>query len=342
MAKTWTAPELLALSNAHWPSCVLQAAVELDVFTVLETLGESGAPVSAQRLADALGCDGRGFSMLVSALLSLEFLQGGHESLSLPEGAAACLSRRSEGYVGFIISHHTYLMPAWARLAEAVRTGTRVRENSSSDARSEAEREAFLMGMFNVAMNQGKTVAKALNLAGRNRLLDLGGGPGTYAVFFCRENPGLRATIFDLPSTEKTARGIVKRFGLEERIDFAGGDFFESELPGGYDVVWMSQVLHGESPENAAKLVARAARCLNPGGMLAIQDFVLDDDRAGPRHPALFSLNMLVGTAGGQSYSWSEITAMLLGAGAESVRRVDADLPMNCGILTGILPERRP
>lgn len=340
MAKNWTSPELLALSGSYWPVCALQAAVSLDVLTAIDDMADDGERVRSSRLAEKLGCDARAFSALMTALLALELLDGDLDSLIVPESVRTYLSSNSDHYVGYLIKHHSHIMPAWTRLAQAVRSGKRQRDNSSSDTESEAEREAFLMGMFNVALNQAETVAKTLKLEGKTRLLDLGGGPGTYAVFFCRENPGLCATIFDRPTTEKFARGIVRRFGLEEQVGFVGGDFLEDELPKGYDAVWISQILHGENPEDAAKLVVRAGKSLNPGGMIAIQEFVLNDDRRGPVHPALFGLNMLVGTTGGRAYTWREIEAMLRAAGAISVSRLDIALPTGCGIVIGQFPGR--
>lgn len=339
MAKNWTAPDLLALSSSYWPACALQAAITLDVFTSIENMLDDGKSVGAFLLADTLGCNRRAFAMFTTALIALEFLDGDLDSLTLPPNTQKYLSRNSEHYVGFIIKHHSHIMPAWTRLAEAVTTGSRKLAATSSDTGNEIEREAFLMGMFNVAMNQAEKISKTFNLQGKNRLLDLGGGPGTYAVFFCRENPGLCATIFDRPTSEKFARGVVKRFGLEEQVGFIGGDFLADDLPKGYDVIWMSQILHGEKPEDALKLVVKAGKSLNPGGMIAIQEFVVDDDKRGPKHPALFGLNMLVGTPGGQAYTRYEMEAMLREAGVVSVCRLDIELPMGCGILTGQMPD---
>ena len=111
------------------------------------------------------------------------------------------------------------------------------------------------MGMFNVARQQADKIAAALDLKGRKQLIDIGGGPGTYAVSFCWHNPELKATIFDLPTTEPFARKIVKRFGLAERIDFLSGDFLKGPLPASQDVAWLSLVLHGENPENAQRML---------------------------------------------------------------------------------------
>jgi predicted O-methyltransferase YrrM len=334
MTRQWTVPDILSLSGGYWAGCALQAAIQLDVFTALD----SAEGISAKNLARRLHCDERAFSMLVSALIALEFLDGDENGLILPEASRSFLSRASDRYVGYIVRHHANIMPAWTELAEVVKSG-RSRRESSSDTGDEAEREAFLMGMFNVAMVQAELVAQSLDLGGRKRLLDVGGGPGTYAAFFCKANPGLSATIFDRPTSEAFALNIVRRFGLESRVTFTGGDFLRDVLPSGHDVAWLSQVLHGECPADAAKLVARAAKALNPGGLLAIQEFVVRDDRRGPTHPTLFSLNMLVETQGGQAYTESEIRTMLRDAGAVSVRKLEAALPQGCGILVGIMPE---
>jgi precorrin-6B methylase 2 len=328
--KDWTMPELLKFSGSYWACCALQAAVQLDLFTAL-----ADGPLTGKELAARLGCDQRALGMLVTALVALEFLERRGEALAASPSSLIYLARTSPEYVGFIIRHHAHIMPGWVNLAEAVRGGRSVLGKSSVRTVEEEEREAFLMGMFNVARGQAETVAKALDLAGRSRLIDVGGGPGTYAVQFCLGQPGLTALVFDLPTSEPFAREVAARYGLADRIDFVGGDFLRDELPKGQDAAWLSQVLHGESPENAALLVKKAAASLNPGGLLAVQEFVLDNDRSGPAHSALFSLNMLVGTSGGQAYTLDEIRAMLVNAGARDVRALEVDLPQGCRIVVG-------
>lgn len=333
MSKEWTAGDVFALSGAYWAGCALQTAVELDIFSSL-----ADGPRPEDQLAAEHGCNPRAFGMLVTALVALGFLERGEAGLLAPPSALALLSRNSPEYLGFIVRHHAHIMPAWTRLAEAVRSGLSMAERSASHTPDAGEREDFLMGMFNIARLQAERIAAALDFSGRRRLLDVGGGPGTYALYFCRANPGLSATIFDLPSTEPFARRTIAGFGMEGRVDFAGGDFERDTLPPGQDVAWLSQVLHGESPEQAAALVARAARTLNPGGLLCVQEFTLDDDRKGPEHAALFSLNMLVQTAGGQAYTASEITAMLTAAGAATVRVPEIDLPNSCRVFIAAMP----
>ena len=328
--KEWTAPELLHLSGSYWTCCAVQTAVRLDLFTAL-----AGGPRTEEELAAGLGCNLRALRMLITALTALEFLERRGEAVAASPSILTYLSRSSPEYVGFIIRHHAGIMPGWTRLAESVKSGRSGREGNSFFTDDEEEMEAFLMGMFNVARQQAESIALALDLTGRSRLIDVGGGPGTYAVYFCRHNPGLQAIVFDLPTSEPFARGVVERYGLADRIKFVGGDFLRDELPKGQDVAWLSQVLHGEGPENAARLVKNAAACLRPGGLLCIQEFVLDNDRTGPVHSALFSLNMLVGTNSGQAYTLDEIRAMLENAGAEDIRSLALDLPQGCQVLIG-------
>ena len=330
MARQWTGADIVQTAGAYWSSCVLQAAVQLDVFTALEK-----GPVEEAALARRLGCDSRAFSMLVTAMAAMGLAERLPAGVAAPDALLRFLSRNSPEYLGHIIKHQANIMPHWARLAEAVRTGRPTAEQSTLFTEDAREREDFLMGMYNIARLQAERIAEALDLSGRERLIDVGGGPGTYAVDFCRKNPGLTGTVFDLPTSEPFARKIIRQFNLEDRVGFVGGNYLTDALPKGQDVAWLSQVLHGETPKDAALLVKNAAACLRPGGLLGVQEFMLDDSRDGPERPALFNLNMLVQTAGGQAYTQGEIRAMLTAAGAARVRPLDLDLPGGARVLIG-------
>ncbi|MBU1741107.1 MAG: SAM-dependent methyltransferase, partial [Proteobacteria bacterium] len=144
-----------------------------------------------------------------------------------------------------------------------------------------------------------------------------------------------RATVFDLPQSEPVFRGTVERFGVGDRVDFQGGDYLEGEIDGPFDVAWLSQILHGENVAGCALIIDRVVRALEPGGTILVHEFVLDDARDGPVFPALFSLNMLLGTDGGRAYTESEIKAMLSAAGVKDVRRLDFVGPNDSAIIAG-------
>ena len=181
-----------------------------------------------------------------------------------------------------------------------------------------------------------ETGCEQIDLSERRRLLDLGGGPGTYAIHFCQSNPQLQATIFDLPTTQPFAEATLQRFSMADRINFIAGDFIEGPVPDGYDAAWLSHVLHGEGYDGRARLLVNAVAALEPGGMLMVQEFILDAERKSPLFPALFSLNMLLGTPAGQAYSEPELFELFYQAGLKQVQRIQMELPNGAGVVVGI------
>ena len=185
-------------------------------------------------------------------------------------------------------------------------------------------------------MNLAPQVVPLIDLSGRRHLLDLGGGPGTYAIHFCSENPELKATVFDLPTTRPFAEETIRKFGLYDRIDFQAGNYLEDDLGGGYDVAWLSHILHGEGLDDCRQIIQKALETLNPGGMILIHEFILDNTLDAPLFPALFSLNMLLGTPSGRAYSEAQLTDMLSEAGVKNIKRIRFESPTDSSILAGI------
>ncbi|MFQ6103002.1 MAG: methyltransferase [Candidatus Glassbacteria bacterium] len=325
----WDSGLLLETSQRYWTSCALHAAVKLDVFTSID--GES---LEASEIARRLETDTRGLTRLLDALTAMGLLEKSDNEYSNTTAGTTFLSKNSPQYVGHIIMHHHHLMDSWSRLDLAVKAGCPVRERSSFG--SEKVRESFLMGMFNMAMNIAPRIVSAIDLSDRRHLLDLGGGPGTYAIHFCLSNPELRATVFDLPTTRPFAEKTIEKFGLSDRIDFKDGDFVEEDIEGVYDIAWLSHILHAEGFEVCRRIVEKTVSALEPGGMIIVHDFILNDTMDGPLFPALFSLNMLLGTRDGQSYSEGQIMNILAGAGVDNIKRIPIESLNDSGIVTGL------
>ncbi|MBC7963042.1 MAG: SAM-dependent methyltransferase [Steroidobacteraceae bacterium] len=326
-----TPSELLQLSGGYWNVCALHAAVKLDVFTQMSQGAASAADISM-----VTGSDERGMTMLLNALAAMGLLDKFENKFSIPPFSATYLSKDSDNYLGYIILHHHNLMSGWARLDEAVKNGGPLRSNSSRTD-DEAARESFLMGMFNLASLAAPLVVPAIDLSGRRSLLDLGGGPGTYAIHFCLHNPELKAVVYDLPTTRRFAEETIQRFGLSDRISFSAGDILADDIGSGYDVVWISQLLHSEDPTGAAIMLRKGVQAVVPGGLVIVQEFILDDNHAAPPFPTLFSLNMLLGTQGGQSYSQGELSDMMTQSGVRNILRLPLKLPNGAGIMMGIV-----
>jgi len=324
----WNPGTLLQLSGQYWATCTLHAAVQLDVFTAI---GEQQFP--AGDIAKKLNVNQEGVVRLLNALTALNLLKKENEFFSNTRASKTFLSKDSPGYIGYMISHHHHLVESWSKLDQAVQTGTPVRERGSHT--SSEWRESFLMGMFNMAMSMAPMVVDKIDLSGRSHLLDLGGGPGTYAIHFCMKNPKLKGTVYDLPTTRPFAEKTIEKFDLTDRIDFIDGNYVNEGIEGVYDVAWLSHILHGESQQDCQRIIQKAVSVLKPGGMIIVHDFILNNSMDGPLFPALFSLNMFLGTSGGQSYSEKQINGMLSEAGVKQIRRLSFQGPTESGIITG-------
>jgi SAM-dependent methyltransferase len=325
----WSPGTLLQTSGNYWLACTLHAAVKLDLFSELAQV-----PKSAEQVARKLSYNPRSITMLLDALVAMSLLVKQDRNYDLTGAARKFLSRSSERYIGHMIMHHHHLVASWAQLDEAVKTGRPVR--SRTDAGSDQRREAFLLGMYNQASQQAPQIVSQIDLTRHRKLLDLGGGPGTYAIHFCKHNPQLEAVVFDLPTTKPFAEKVIARHGLTSRIKFIAGDYAEDDLSDSYDAVWLSHILHAEGRDVCQNLVAKAASVLDHDGKMIIHDFFLTDSMDAPLFPALFALNMLLGTDDGQSYSESQIRQMMERAGLTKIVRLPYQGPTESGIICGL------
>lgn len=318
--------KILGISGAYWQTCALHAGVRLGVF---DAIGEGAA--TAEEVARKSATDPRATAMLLNALSAMELLAKAGDTYRNTPASATFLVQSSPEYLGYMIKHHANLVQSWSQLSDAVRSGKSVRARRDDPE----EREAFLMGMFNLAMGIAPGISREIDLSGKSHLLDLGGGPGTYAIQFCLRNHGLFATVFDLGTTEPFALRTIERFGLSSRVRFVAGDYLQDDIPGSYDVAWLSHILHGEGYSECEGIVAKTVKALKPGGLIFIHEFILDDSGNGPLFPALFSLNMLLGTEKGQAYREVELKDMLARAGVKEIRRMPFAGPNQSGIVCG-------
>jgi predicted O-methyltransferase YrrM len=324
--------QLLEISGSYWRSCTLHAGVKLGIFTLLADDART-----SEQIAHKVGADKRGVQVLLNALIAMNLLKRKGGKYANTEHSAAFLSAKSPRYIGHIIMHHHHLVASWSQLDQSVKSGAPVRKRSSQS--DETWREHFLMGMFNMAMMTAPRMVKSVDLSARKHLLDLGGGPGTYAIHFCLNHPTLKATVYDLPTSRPFAQKTIERFELEDRIGFEAGDYREDNIEGSYDAVWLSHILHAEGPRSCRVILQKAASVLEPGGMIIVHDFILNDALDGPPFPALFALNMLLGTPHGRTYSERQIRDLLAEVGAVDIKRIPVQTPNDSGIIMGTMPE---
>ena len=247
--------DLMAAGHGYQRSMVLFAALKLGLF---RGLAAGGSDASA--LARRIGADPGKLSILLDALAALGLVgKKGKMYRNAPVARERLLpgTRSMES----LLLHHLDGWGEWGRLSATVRAGRRPRRGAG-----ENWRENFIRGMEENARERAAAVAGRIPLRPGDRVLDLGGGPGTYAVAWADACPGARITVFDTPATLRVARKILREKGADGRVRLAAGDFLEDPLGGPYDFVWISQILHAFPVPECVKLLRRARLALAPGG----------------------------------------------------------------------------
>jgi len=290
---------------------VLMAAVKLDLFTALEP-----GPITSGEVADRCGTHLEWTEKLLIACTALGLVQSRGGRYRNTPFAARYLVRGRPAYQGDIIAHQQ-LWERWQELDHCIRTGVRgprevrARAEMTREETQEAHR-TWIRAMHNIAMaGQADALVDALDLSGRHLLCDVGGGPGTYAVALCQRYPDLHAIVLDVPETEPIALEIIRSAGLEDRVHFQVGNYLHDDYGKEVDAILFSGVLHGEPPEACRRMLRTAYRSLVPGGLVAVQEILLNDEKTGPLLPALFSLHM----TDGATYSGSDIAKWVEEAG---------------------------
>jgi SAM-dependent methyltransferase len=153
-------------------------------------------------------------------------------------------------------------------------------------------------------------LARKVDISGHRAVLDVAGGSGIYACALTMTHQHLRASVYERTPVDQIARRYIAKRGCEARVSVLSGDMFDGELPEGFDVVLLSDVLHEWDEIAAEALVSKAARALPPGGLLLVHDAFLDASKRGPLAVAQYSA-MVVHSTEGRCFSVGEIRVWL-------------------------------
>jgi (2Fe-2S) ferredoxin/predicted O-methyltransferase YrrM len=315
---------LYEMTRSFMPSRALLTALELDIFTAV---GPGG---SAAQVADRIHADARATEMLLNALASLKLLEKRDEAFFNTAASARFFTAGSRDNAQPGLLHIAHIWHRWSTLTECVRAGTSVHAARGEDDWT----RDFIVAMDHNAKERAGAVVKAVETGGIKRMLDLGGGSGAYSIAFARAVPELKSEILDLSDVVPLTQRYIHQAGLADRITTRAGDMLRDPLGENHDLILILAICHMFSPEENRQLFQRAYRALAPKGQLVVQDFILEPSKTAPRAAALFSLNMLVGTSAGASYSEPEFANWMREAGFCDVRRVR--LPGPSGLMVGV------
>lgn len=308
----------LQVAERFFDSVVLFALFESGIFRAL-----ASGPKQWLELHEIIGGDVESLRAALDAAVALKILSRSPAGYRADEWLLDCLGRDdSPAYIGEWVTFLHALAAPLLRLGAAIRTGEKPGAlfEDMSGGTEPARRMTAAMDAY--ARTRGAEIAERLDFSGARTLLDVGCGPGTYALAILERHPSMKATLLDLAGPIAEARRLVAARGMSERVEFVVQDGM-TYVPGRtFDVVLVSNTLHMIGPEGSAKLLKHCYHLVSPGGRLIVQAQYLDDSRTAPRWPTLLNLIQRVATPHGRNHAIGETSEWLETAGFVDVKHV--------------------
>lgn len=322
------------LAVAYRSSAIFFAASELDVFSAL-----ADGALTAEELATKSGAQQEPLRLVLESCVDAGLLtRDGNRFVNTPT-AETFLVRGRPAYLGGALTYARDLYPAWGGLTGLVKSGRPTMPPETILGEDKAKTRAFVMAMHERAKGIGSVLSQIVDLTGRQRLIDVGGGPGTYSVLLCARTPGLTATVLDRPGVLEVTRELVDAAGFADRVSLLPGDYLKTPFGSGFDVALLSGMMHRENPDNVMLLLAKTFAALEPGGQVIVSDVFFDDDhKNSPPFTTSFALNMMVTSDHGSAHAKTEMQRWLAAAGFGAIEVRDLPRPNPHSLVLGVKP----
>jgi ubiquinone/menaquinone biosynthesis C-methylase UbiE len=303
-------PDLTELASRYWESAALNAGVSLGLFPVL-----AESPHTAGGLSIRLNTAPTHTEALLDSLCGLGVLTKNADHYILPEDLKPLLDPASPDCLLGALAFNADLFRLWADLPECIRSGGPVLPDNPHLGGDPARTRRFVEGMHSRAGIMARGLLPALVPVPGSRILDIGGGPGTFSVKLLERDPSLSATVLDLPPVIQAAAELHAGNPVLDRLTFQGGDYHSAGFPPEQDLILFCGALHQEPEESLPALFQRMNAALKPGGTLCVVDLMVTDDRTQPVYSALFQLNMMLMRPASCVHSTGTLLSVLRDAG---------------------------
>ena len=324
--KKLTPERLQQFGFAYAPPLIISAAVNNKVFDALK-----GGARTVEQLQKETGASARGLRAIMDTLVGLELLKKDRQlrySLT-PESEAFLVSEKPGTFAGLFGSILPVLISRWLRLTDIVRDG-----RPPVAVNQETEGTEFFSQLVETIIPMSYAGAQKLGdhlrvgkAREQVRVIDLAAGSGIWGIAVAQKSSQVRVTAVDWAGMIPTTKRITEKFGVRDRFAFIEGDLSEANFGSGYDIATLGHILHSEGQERSRQLLKKTFRALKSGGTIAIAEWLVNDDRTKPLPSLMFSVQMLVNTEKGNTFSFNEIKKWLEEAGFKKVRKLNAPGP---------------
>ena len=303
---------LQRISQAFWESAALMSAVELDLFTAIS----SGAN-TIESAAKAMDIEVVNAERLLVTLTAMDLLTRTGETFTNAEDVERFLVRGKKSYAGPWMLFGKPGWREWGKLTEHLRAGREDERRLGMYGESFTVERArkYHQATYSIGMGAARRFHRQVDLSGRRKLIDLGGGSGCYCIVAAETYPELKAEVLDLAPVVTVTREYLEENGVSDRVSASTCDFTTDALPHDADVAIMASNLPQYNREIIADVIARVHDALQPGGEFHLIGEMLDEDGAGPLAPALWGLTEALSHSTGLAHSIADCVFYLEKAG---------------------------
>jgi ubiquinone/menaquinone biosynthesis C-methylase UbiE len=330
-----TPERIFQLAWGFAPTLMIHAAIENRIFDSLDA-----GPKNIDELAAATSCSKRGLRAVANSFVGFGLILRKGDRYTLAPDAATFLVSTKPAFLGGMIEHLSkQLLDNFRHLPEIIRTGKPASAVNTQNQGAEFFSK-FVECLFNLnyapACALGEELAKHLP-TGKINILDIAAGSGVWGIGVAQRFPQSQITAVDWATVLPVTRRVAARHKLADRLKTIEGDIHDVDFGKGFNVATLGHILHSEGEKRSRHLLKKVYDALVPGGIIAIAEFVPNDDRTGPPYPLLFAVNMLVHTDDGDTYTFKQMTSWLEEIGFRQARQVE--LPHPSPILVAVKPK---
>lgn len=276
-------------------------------------------PLVLDELARRTAVPRRTIRILADAMVALGLVERTADGYQNRPVASAYLAGRTPADLRPLLRFWDRISyPTWLNLKESVRSG----QAQTRQGRFSAEdQQVFSEGVEALTAASAAALAASNDFSRHRRILDRGGGTGSFLIAALHRHGEPRGTLFELPTVATIARQRLDREPVGPRVDVVAGDFFQDALPTGHDAIIVANVVHLFSPEQNAPLLRRARQSMAEGGRLLLVDLWTDPTKTRPLPAPLMAGEFLMLAGDGDVYSEEELRGWLQASGWRPVER---------------------
>ena len=324
------------IAFAFMGSKALFSALHVGLFSAL-----SDKTMSAEEVAAATDLDVDRATTLLTALTSLGLVRKSDDGFANSPAAEAFLVKGRKydfgDYLRFQIDRQMY--PFLTQLNDAL-TGSLEEDKVASYAdwfSDPEEARLYSESQHAGSLGPGRGLAKMVDLSATRKLLDVGGGTGAFSISLCKSYPELTSTVLDFPNVAKVGEEFIAKEGLSDRITYQPGNALTDPWPETADAVLMSYLFSGVPGNTIPGLVRKAMETLTPGGRFMVHDFMVDENREGPKLAALWQLQHTAFNPEARSITSDYVSELMTAAGF-----VDIEVKVMIPGMTMLVHGRKP